>query len=282
MDFIQDFVVNIATSLWVLPIVFGLCLMDGFFPPLPSESVMIAMGSLYAANGNIYIFLIAVCGAIGASTGDIIAYHIGRHIPLYRISFLNNDRGKKALDLAEHSLAAKGVFYILTARFIPVGRIAVNMVAGATGYPRFKFVLTAFCAGAIWSFYLISLGYGVGAVLYHNPLLGIAVGIVLGILFGFVLEKLISFVGNIFARLIANGSIKFFRWLNVEDISGQGIKINEEKIFHSDEQDAECKSFDISECENTIKTINGVSESKADDEDVSDGADNIECEDKDC
>lgn len=234
MGFIQDYVVAAAASYWVLPIIFALCCIDGFFPPLPSESVLISLGSVAAATGQVHIVLVCIFGALGAWIGDIIAYHIGRHIPIYRISFLNKGRGKKAVDSAERSLAERGVFLILVARFVPVGRIAVNMVAGATGFSRMKFICTSFFAAFIWSIYSILLGYGAGAVLHDSPLLAIVVGILLGILSGLLLDKLITFIGGLFAKRIASNKMRFFRWIKIEDIANQGIAIDENKILNND------------------------------------------------
>lgn len=237
MGIIQDYVVAVAASYWVLPVIFALCCIDGFFPPLPSESVLITLGSIAASTGQVHIVLVCIFGALGAWCGDTIAYHIGRHIPIYRFSFLNKGKGKKAVETAERSLSQRGVFLILVARFVPIGRIAVNMVAGATGFPRFKFICTSFFAGLIWSSYSIALGYGAGAVLHDSPLLAIVVGIMLGVLSGILLDKLITLIGVFLAKRIANNKMIFFRWLKVEDIANQGINLDEDEIFDNKKLD---------------------------------------------
>ncbi|QPK94280.1 DedA family protein [Actinomyces sp. zg-332] len=230
MGFIQDYVVALGASYWVVFIIFLLCYVDGFFPPLPSESILITLGSLAATTGNVYIISVWIFGALGAWLGDVTAYHIARYIPLYRIPFLNKGKGKKAVDAAERSLAERGVFLILVARFVPIGRIAVNMVAGATGYSRMKFIAISCCAASVWSAYSISLGYGAGAILHHSPLLAIFVGIVLGILSGIILDRIITFIGNVLAKRIVNNKIRFLRWIRLEDIINQGIDIDEDTI----------------------------------------------------
>lgn len=204
--------------------------MDGFFPPLPSESILITLGSLAASTGKVHIILVWIAGAIGAWLGDVTAYHIARYIPLYRIPFLNKGKGKKAVDAAERSLNERGIFLILVARFVPIGRIAVNMVAGATGYSRMKFIATSFCAAFVWSAYSIFLGYSAGAVLHKTPLLAVAVGIGLGIISGIILDKIISFAGNLLAKRIVNNKAKFFPWVRLEDIVNQGIDLKEDTI----------------------------------------------------
>lgn len=242
MGFIQDYVIAIASSWWVLPIIFALCCIDGFFPPFPSESILITLGSVAAVTGQVHIVFVCILGALGAWLGDVIAYHIGRYIPLRKISFLNKGKGKIAVQKAESSLESRGVFLILVARFIPVGRIAVNMVAGAMKYSRIKFVIVAFFAGFVWSVYSIILGYSAGVVLYNNPLLAIVIGILLGVLSGLILDRLITWFGNFLAKRIVEGTVIFFRNVSVEDIENQGIVINSDKVYKN--VDLESDSFE--------------------------------------
>jgi membrane protein DedA with SNARE-associated domain len=53
-------------------------LIDGIFPPIPSESLAIALSALSASSGQPNLALIILFAATGAFTGDQIAYTI-RH-----------------------------------------------------------------------------------------------------------------------------------------------------------------------------------------------------------
>lgn len=233
MKFFFDLAMGVATSILVVPLIFSFCYIDGFFPPFPSETLIIALSSLSAINFRVPIVYIFIGACLGAWLGDITAYHIGRHIPLYRIPIFKNRKGKKALEVAERSLRRRGTFYILTARFVPIGRVAVNMTAGATGFPRAKFVATSFFASIFWVSYSVALGYGAGAFLHHNPIVAVVIGVSLGALCGYLIDKLITLIGNYLARRVAKGSMRFLPWITVDDIKNQGIKVDEEKISDS-------------------------------------------------
>ena len=226
MDFIQNMVIEFASSYWVLLIIFACAFIDGFFPPIPAESLLITLGSLAATTGQVHIVAVCIVGAVAAWLGDIVAYHIGRHIPLYRIPFLNKGAGKKALETAQRSIQSRGSFYILVARFVPVGRIAVNMTAGAMGFPRSRFIPTAGFAGVVWSVYAVVLGFGAGSVLRNNHFLAVVFGIGLGVVSGFLLDRLIVWFGNFLAVRVSSSSNRFLRWLSVEDIENQGIDVS--------------------------------------------------------
>ena len=61
---------------WVIGALWGLCVIDGFFPPVPSESLVVAL----AAIGHPSRWLIIPVAAAGAICGDNIAYWVGRQL----------------------------------------------------------------------------------------------------------------------------------------------------------------------------------------------------------
>ena len=48
---IEGWIPALADSLWVYPALTLFALVDGFFPPIPSESVVIALASLSVSHG---------------------------------------------------------------------------------------------------------------------------------------------------------------------------------------------------------------------------------------
>ena len=44
MDVINEAILHAANAWWILPIVYLFCLIDGFFPVLPSETLLVAPG----------------------------------------------------------------------------------------------------------------------------------------------------------------------------------------------------------------------------------------------
>jgi membrane-associated protein len=137
---VQSWILALAASPLVYLGMYLFAMIDGFFPPIPSESLAIALSALSASSGQPNLALIILFAATGAFTGDQIAYTIGKRLNIRRIPFLAGPRGQKTLDWAGRALARRGAAVIFAARYIPVGRVAVNMTAGAVGYSRGQFV----------------------------------------------------------------------------------------------------------------------------------------------
>jgi membrane protein DedA with SNARE-associated domain len=181
---VEGWVPTLAESLWVYPALALFALIDGFFPPVPSESVIIALASLSVAHGQPHLALVFAAGAVGAFVGDQIAYLIGSRVDVRRLRVFRTERGRKTLAWAEQALASRGSSFILAARYIPVGRVAVNMTAGALGYPRKRFVGLTALAAVTWAGYGTLVGVGAGIWLQSHPLIAVVAGVVVGTLVG--------------------------------------------------------------------------------------------------
>ena len=64
---------------------------------------------------------------------------------------MRGERGQKALDWAEHALEHRGPAFIIGARYVPIGRVAVSMTAGGVHYPRRLIMLLAGIAAVGWA-----------------------------------------------------------------------------------------------------------------------------------
>lgn len=180
----QDSVLALAGSPWLLLAVWALATIDGVLPPVPSESVVIAVAVLSATGDGPAVHQLVLAAALGAFCGDLLAYTIGTRLPLRRLRIFRSSRGRWMLDWAEHALRTRGSSFILSARFVPVGRVAVNMTAGATGFPVRRYVPIAASAGLIWAAYTAALGVGAGSFLVDRPVVAILVGVGIGLLIG--------------------------------------------------------------------------------------------------
>lgn len=189
---VEDWVLTLAGSPWVFLALYAFAAIDGFFPPIPSETVVIALASLSVSTGQPDLWQVGVVAAAGAFTGDQIAYTIGRRIRVRELAVMRGERQQRVLAWAERALAERGATFIVAARYVPVGRIAVNMTAGAVRFPRRRFTGLVVVAAITWSIYSVLLGVGAGAWLGHNPLLGVAVGVCGGLLIGMALDPLLT------------------------------------------------------------------------------------------
>jgi membrane protein DedA with SNARE-associated domain len=192
LEQLESWILAMAASAWVYPAMFGFATIDGFFPPLPSESVVITLTVTAHASGTPWLPAVLVIAALGAWCGDQIAYSIGKAVGTERIPFLRTARGRRAVVWARRALLHRGASLILAARYVPVGRVAVNMTAGAVGYPRRRFMAYAAIAASTWAVYSMLIGLAAASWLGHNTLLAMAVGVVAGILLGVVVDRVVQ------------------------------------------------------------------------------------------
>lgn len=192
MQAINDFILAAAGQPWVLVLVFACCVIDGFFPPIPSESVVVGLAAV-AATAEVPnpVFLIATAAA-GAFLGDNFAYVIGRGTGMRRWSWMQRPRLQRAFDWAGRELRKRPASLILVARFVPIGRVAVNFTAGVTHYRRYRFAgLTAF-SGMLWAGYSVGVGTFFGHRFEDNQLLAAITAIICAIVLGILVDVGIS------------------------------------------------------------------------------------------
>lgn len=177
----------LAGSPWIFAVLFLFAAADGIFPPVPSESLVIALAAMAISTGRPNLWLVLLVASLGAFTGDQLAYQLGTRA--HRLRLLRSARGRSAIARAEGTLAARGASVIIAARYVPVGRVAVNMTAGAVRYPRRRFVGLAAVAAVTWSVYVALIGIGAGAWLGGNMPVAVGVGILGGIALGVVVDR---------------------------------------------------------------------------------------------
>ena len=173
---------------------------DGFFPPFPSESVVVALAALSASNGVPDIGPLLAVAAAGAVAGDTVAYLGGRAIGRRRLLQLRFAPLARLVGWAEAGLAARPGTLFLAARYIPLGRFGVNVTAGAVDYPFRRFLPWCIAAGASWAGYTVLVGFAAGKWFEQQPLLGMAVAIIVAFALGWLLDLAIGLVRTRFGR----------------------------------------------------------------------------------
>ena len=154
--------------------------------------MVIGLAALSAASGDVNVWAIGAAAAAGAFVGDQCAYAIGRRIPLDRLRMLQGARARRAIAWAERALHERGAVFIISARYVPVGRVAANMTAGAVRYPHKRFSALGAAAAISWAAYSVMLGLAAGAVLEDQPMVAVAVGVAGGVLLGVVIDALLK------------------------------------------------------------------------------------------
>ena len=194
-DQITPLVVELAASPLVYVVLFALCLVDGFFPPVPSESALVAIAAVAATSGQPVLAVVLVAAALGAIAGDSIAYWIGRRIGFARLARSKRPRIAAAFAFAERQMQRRSASLILTGRFIPVGRVAVNMTAGATRLSYRRFLAISAIAGLAWSAVSIGIALAASSVL-HEPIVAALVSMVVAAGLGIAVDRVLGTISR--------------------------------------------------------------------------------------
>ncbi|WP_323961914.1 DedA family protein [Arthrobacter sp. JZ12] len=191
---LSDLILGTAEQPWVYLLVFICCTVDGFFPPFPSESVVVGLAALVIAEGVPNPWLLILVAALGAFIGDNTAYIMGRAVGTKRFRWMRRPRSQRAFEWAGYELEKRAASLILVARFVPFGRVAVNLTAGATGYSQRRFLVLTGISAVAWGSYSVGIGALAGAWFADNHLLGVTVAIAVAVVLGFIVDRIISAV----------------------------------------------------------------------------------------
>jgi membrane protein DedA with SNARE-associated domain len=189
VDVINELIMQAVASPWLYLVLFGVTILDGFFPPVPSETVLVAAAAVAASTGGADLLLLGAVAALGAAIGDNIAFLIGRRVGTTRFAWMRRPRVVAVFDSAERALENRSAVLILGARYIPVGRVAVNMSAGALGFAWRRFVPLSLIGGLSWSAFSLAIGLLAGSWVTGQPLLSAGLGIVIALLVGLVIDR---------------------------------------------------------------------------------------------
>lgn len=132
----------------------------GFF--LPGDSLLFTAG-LLASQGYFSIVVLALGSFVCAVAGDSVGYTFGKKVgPKI---FTKEDSlffHKKHIERASAFYAHYGVKAIILARFIPIVRTFVPIVAGVGNMEYKKFIVSNIVGGAIWTIGITVLGFWLG------------------------------------------------------------------------------------------------------------------------
>ncbi len=152
-------------ALWVtLLIVFIEC--GVLFPILPGDSLLFAVG-LFIAHGTIDVplWLACIMLTIAAFLGNVSGYYIGRF--LGTTLFKNpNARFLKPqyLDRTHEFFERYGNRAIVMARFVPIVRTFITLVAGAGRMDQRRFFVYTGVGAVLWATGVTVLGYYLGQI----------------------------------------------------------------------------------------------------------------------
>lgn len=181
-----------AAALWVLPALFLLATFDAVLPPVPSDSVVITLAAFGVATGSPHLIALGVVAALGAFLGDNLTFVLARRSRLRGLRDSPRPKLRQAFLRGERELDRRGGLAIVIARYIPVGRVAVNVTAGASTFGHRRFVMLSGFAAVSWATYSVAIGALAGHWVKDNPLLGAIGAIVLAGILGLLVDRILQ------------------------------------------------------------------------------------------
>jgi membrane-associated protein len=102
---------------------------------------------------------------------------------------MRRPRAAATIEKARLGIARRPASVLLVARYIPGGRVAVNMTAGAGRFPYRRFWPLTLLAGACWAVYSVLIGVLAGQWVKDQPLVGAAIGVGIALALGVVIDR---------------------------------------------------------------------------------------------
>lgn len=168
-------------------------LLIGFF--LPGDSLLFTAGLLCttAVTSSVHLSLpvVLIAAAAGALSGAQVGYLLGRRIGPAMLDRPDRPRLQQAVVRASDALERYGTGKaIVLARFIPLVRTVLNLLAGTVKIPARTFTLWQVVGGLGWSLGVTLAGYALGSQVPNidRYLLPIVVAVVVASLIPVLLE----------------------------------------------------------------------------------------------
>ncbi len=182
-------------ALWgVAFIVFAEC---GLFSILPGDSLLFTVG-LFVAIGAIDHSLVFVCLVltVAAVLGNVSGYWIGRLIgpPLFRprTGLMGRILNPKYVTKTHAFFEKYGNRALILARFVPIVRTFVTLVAGVGKMDFRKFIAYTAIGGVLWATGVTVLGFYLGTIPFiRNNIEAVLILIVIASLLPMLIEYLL-------------------------------------------------------------------------------------------
>ncbi|AJA48759.1 hypothetical protein CPAST_c26920 [Clostridium pasteurianum DSM 525 = ATCC 6013] len=164
--------------------------------PIPSE-IILPFGGYLSFQGHLNLVIVIISGTLGGTTGSIIAYFIGSlgGRPLVEKYASKLHLSKEKIEKSDSMFNRYGDKIIFFSRLLPVIRTFISLPAGVAKMNFSKFVLYTVVGSAIWSTFLVYLGFIMGEnwetihSYYHYADIAVVILLVIFIIYKVVTRK---------------------------------------------------------------------------------------------
>lgn len=171
-------------GMWVYLFGAVMVALSALIPPVPSTTLYVALGALAANTDTLNPLLLGASMLVGALAGDAATYALAVRFDVVNWRILAGRRWQAALAATRSRLKDNDLPLVMTSRFIPMGRLTMNIGSALVPHTWRVFLQHSLIAGVLWSVYSVGVGLlsGVwdGLSTEFAVLLAIVVSLVLG------------------------------------------------------------------------------------------------------
>jgi membrane-associated protein len=177
-----------VAAVWTLVFAGTGLLIGAFIPFITGDSLVFAAGLVAASfPESINIWVLSIGIGIFAWLGDQVGYTLGRH---FGRPYLDKRQGviiQSAIGKAEKFYQAWGWWAVVVARFVPMARVLIPVIAGIGKMNYYKFFSANLVGAVVWGMGLSLAGYYAASIplvkdaTYIIAVLVIAASLVAGI-----------------------------------------------------------------------------------------------------
>ncbi|MEV4131514.1 DedA family protein [Dactylosporangium sp. NPDC049742] len=174
---------------------------DAFVPVVPAQALMIG-GGILSTTGHVQLLLLVAAGAVGAVSGDLLAFLLGRRLARRDAGTPDRmtRRKPRAITLRLNEAMRKHIFLaVLLCRFVPAGRMITAIYAGRNGVSTRRFASYDVLAATLWATYGALLGHFGGEAIADSSWLPLVLVAAAALLF-LAGAPLLSFIGRLRRR----------------------------------------------------------------------------------
>jgi membrane protein DedA with SNARE-associated domain len=157
-----EFFINILKDvpwIWVLVVAFLVTYIENIFPPSPSDTVLIFIGTMVSIGDVGFVPLLLV-SSLGSTLGFATMFWLGdkfgkKIVDSNRFKFINQE----SLRAPEEWFRRWGIYLIIANRFLTGTRAVISFFAGMSKLPYAKSLVLSALSALVWNAVLIWLGY---------------------------------------------------------------------------------------------------------------------------
>jgi membrane protein DedA with SNARE-associated domain len=174
--------------------------------PVPGETVLILAAVFAGTHHQLHIVAVVLTAATAAVVGQIIGYLIGRQFG-YRLLLRYGGYlriTEERIKLGEYLFLRYGIAIVILARFVPVLRSLIGILAGANRMPWLPFLFANVVGALMWTSVVGYLSFLFGSLVHR---VGHWIAIFIGVVAVTALVVGINFLRRHEARLLAEAEL---------------------------------------------------------------------------